>query len=296
MQRIKNNTLKFFLIAVTFFVTVPVFASEFYFKSDKNTILSGEEVRIDLLLDTKGENINAVEGEIILAEPLLKDIKIIDGNSIVNFWIERPRVGEGRIIFSGITPGSYNLPDAFIFSIILKSESEGDYTFNIKNANALLNDGNGTKSKITTKSFILKVLSEESITKDEKIIDKTKPDSFLPEISQDINLFDNKWFIVFASQDKGLGIDKYEIRESKYNIFNFSRWEEAKSPHILNDQELSNYIEVKAIDKAGNYRIVKLNPKNPIPWYANFENWFIIILVILVAAVFYFKKVKNLSK
>jgi len=40
---------------------------------------------------------------------------------------------------------------------------------------------------------------------------------------------------------------------------------------------------VKAIDKAGNERIVKINPQNPLGWYENYENWLIIVLGLIIA-------------
>ena len=296
MQKIKNNTVRLFLVAVTFFVAVPVFASEFYFTTDSTSLAVGQEFKIDLLLDTENESINAVEGEIFISSELFEIVNIVDGNSIVNFWLEKPIYKDGQIVFSGITPGGYNLKDAYLFSFILRTKTEGVSFIKLKNVNALLNDGLGTKSKITLKDLKLNISGTESQEINQKIIDNTKPDTFLPEISQDINLFDNKWFVVFVAQDKGLGIDKYEIRESRYTLFNFSKWLDAESPYVLLDQNLSSYISIKAIDQAGNYRIVKLSPQNPIPWYANFENWFIIILVILVASAFYLKRIKSLSR
>jgi hypothetical protein len=115
----------------------------------------------------------------------------------------------------------------------------------------------------------------------------------MPEITRDSSIFDNKWFLVFATQDKGSGIDHYEILETRSNIkailinkkifLNYfkKQWKIGESPYMLNDQKLQSYIFVKAIDKAGNERIVKLKPQNPLLWYKNLENWSIIIVVLL---------------
>ena len=106
----------------------------------------------------------------------------------------------------------------------------------------------------------------------------------MPEIARDPTIFDGKWFLVFATQDKGLGIDHYEIKETRYRFFgSFSRWISAESPYALRDQELKSYILVKAVDKAGNERIVKINPRNPLRWYENYENWIIIVLGLVIA-------------
>ncbi|MDZ4260605.1 MAG: hypothetical protein U1A25_02970, partial [Candidatus Sungbacteria bacterium] len=97
-------------------------------------------------------------------------------------------------------------------------------------------------------------------------------------------LFEGKRFLVFATQDKISGLDYYTIKESRQNFFTFfSKWSQAKSPYVLQDQELRSSIFVKAVDNAGNKRIVKIMPSNPLMWYENYENWVIIILGLLIA-------------
>ena len=55
-------------------------------------------------------------------------------------------------------------------------------------------------------------------------------------------------------------------------------WKVAKSPYLLEDQGLSSFIFVKAVDKAGNERTEKLEPLHPQgAWYNNGFFWIIII-------------------
>ena len=116
----------------------------------------------------------------------------------------------------------------------------------------------------------------------------------MPEIARDESISDDKWFIVFATQDKASGVDHYEVKESRQKILTFfSRWRAAESPHVLKDQELRSYIFVKAVDKTGNERIVKLSPQNSLRWYENYENW---IILIVIAVVFAFGAKKILWK
>ena len=98
------------------------------------------------------------------------------------------------------------------------------------------------------------------------------------------------------TQDKGSGIEKYQVKETKYRIFTSAKWLDSTSPYILKDQDLRSFVYVKAIDKYGNERIEKILPRNPLSWYENFENWFIIVLVLLVAITY--KKIiwKKLKK
>jgi len=106
----------------------------------------------------------------------------------------------------------------------------------------------------------------------------------VPEIAQNSAITNGKWFLVFATQDKGSGIDHYKVKETRQRFLDiFSKWISGESPHVLQDQELRSYIFVKAVDKAGNTRIEKITPKNPLRWYENYENWIIIKVGILAA-------------
>ena len=37
-----------------------------------------------------------------------------------------------------------------------------------------------------------------------------------------------------------------------------------------------------AVDRAGNEKVVKINPRNPLAWYENYENWVIIIIGLVI--------------
>lgn len=287
--------INFFLAVAVFFTVVPVFASEFSFDSQNKTVSVGEQFKVDLNINTEKENINAVGGEIVFPADYLGLSEIRVGNSIVNFWVDKPVYKDGKIIFSGITPGGYVLDKGLILSMIFTAKKEGNASVGIENVSALKNDGNGTQSKVKILDLQIDISGTNQKQEENlQIVDKTAPEEFAPELAQDPNLFDNKWFIVFATQDKGSGVEKYEVKESRYNIFNFSKWILATSPYVLTDQELKSNIFVKAIDNAGNERIVELSPRNPIVWYANIENWFIIALVIvLVAFTYFFSKKKK---
>lgn len=284
MKNLKLQIIKYVFFTLVFFMAIPVFASEFSFITDSKTVFVGQQFKIDLNLNTKGESINALEGKIFFPPDLIEFSEIRVGNSIVNFWIEKPVYQDGHVIFSGVIPGGYTFDKGLVLSVILKAKQEGNTFIKIEDGNTLLNDGNGTQSALTISNLEMNILSARGVVEEPviKIVDQELPDTFKPEISQDPNLFANQWFVVFVAQDKGSGIKKYEIRESKYRFFNFSRWIEAESPYVLTDQNLTSNIFVKAVDNSGNERIIRLSPANPIIWYTNLENWFIIVIVVIV--------------
>lgn len=271
-----------------------VFGAELFFEQGKGPMLK-DQFKMGLFIEAE-EPLNAIEGKIIFPSDLLELQNADDGNSIINFWLEQPTEGKsGEIIFSGITPGGYIGNKGLIFSMTFFVKQEGVGIFTIHDARVLRNDGNGTEAMleaVDSKFVISKKTTDVQIPVSE-IEDFDSPESFVPEIASDPNVFDGKWFLVFATQDKGSGIDHYKVKESRQRFLGiFSTWNQVESPYILQDQKLMSYIFVKSVDKAGNTRIEKILPQNPIKLYTNYENWFIIILGF--AIVYVFIKIKSL--
>ena len=264
-------------------------AAEVSFDAKTQEIKTGQSFEVGVFLNTESENINAIEGILRFPADILEFKELNDGNSFINFWVERPsRRAENEIIFSGITLGGFNSEKGLILSAIFEARKEGVAKFEIDEARALRNDGTGSTATLTITPFEVVVSKEipAEIPVLPKVRDIEKPESFVPEIAADTSIFEGKWFLVFATQDKGSGINYYEVKETRQRFLDvFSKWSQAKSPYILQDQELRSYVFVKAVDKASNERIVKINPQNPLGWYENYENWIIIILGLFVSAV-----------
>ena len=117
----------------------------------------------------------------------------------------------------------------------------------------------------------------------EPIKDTESPENFIPVISNDPNVFDGKFFLVFATQDKGSGIDRYEVREGESGSF-FS----AQSPYRIKDQSLGVKIFVKAIDKNGNEKIAEVPAQKMALWKQN--SLVFGILLVLALLVFLYRK------
>ena len=87
-----------------------------------------------------------------------------------------------------------------------------------------------------------------------KSTDYDSPENFTPEIGRDSLIFSGKYFLVFATQDKNSGVNYYEVKEGGRT---FRR---AASPYLLENQLLTEWIFVRAVDYAGNTRQVELRP------------------------------------
>jgi len=262
---------------------MPVFATEIYFDSKIKEIAINQQFQVDIFLNTENEAINAIEGKVVFPEKFLELKEIRDGNSIINFWIERPQAVNGEIIFSGIIPGGYLNKEGLIFSLVFQSIQEGRGQIEIRDIKTLINDGQGTETKTTT-SDLQFVISKKAPISPPIVIeieDTDLPETFEPAVASDPTMFEGKYFLVFATQDKGSGIDHYEVQENRKQKIEDGNWEVAQSPYVLKDQELKSFAYVKAVDKKGNERIVSLSPRHPLKWYKVWWIWVIIILAII---------------
>jgi len=284
----KLNLKKFVAISIIFVAISGLFfgglsaeAASLNLISQTNEIGVDSQFQIDLMLDAEGQDINAIEGNITFPKNLLEIKEIYTGNSIINFWIEKPQIN-AEIKFSGVIPGGFSgvlspyykgYKPGKVFSLIFLASKEGAGAIEINGAKVLLNDGKGTAANLQILNFSFQVLSSLPTTHyplPTTISDTNPPELFTPEVSRDPNVFEGKWFLVFAAQDKGSGIDHYAVHESARTKeaarIDAKDWTVAESPYVLKDQKLKSYIYVEAVDKAGNERFAVLPPKFA-PWY-----------------------------
>jgi hypothetical protein len=284
-SKLQLKIQKYLIIVMLVFAAMPVFAVEVSFDKKTQEIKVNQLFDVGVFINTDEESINAIEGKITFPQDLLEVKKVNDGNSIINFWIEKPKsTSDGQIAFSGIIPGGYNDSRGLIFSITFLAKKEGSGLIEIQNAKTLLNDGKGTEAKLKIFNFKFSIFKESPIIQPlvSKIKDLKPPEDFKPEIVSDPTIFNGKWFLVFTTQDKDSGIDHYEVSESRNQKIENRNWRTVESPYLLKDQKLKSFIYVKAIDKAGNERIVTLAPRYPLKWYEKWENWITIIIVTFV--------------
>lgn len=204
----------------------------------------------------------------------------------------------GEIYFAGGIPGGYcgkipgdpgisNIVARVIFKIpsMILSDVKRDkvnITFNSNNTRVLVNDGLGTEDDLELKNASFAVASHsvkpDQFWKYRIEMDKIPPEPFVIELHQNPDVFEGKYYIIFNTTDKQSGLDRYEIKEigsdellgieKKLKFYEKwfkeeapkAGWVTAKMPYQLNDQSLMSVIKVKAIDKAGNERIVEYVP------------------------------------
>ena len=163
IQKIKIVLVFYFL----FFIAFSAEAAKLELVSQSSEIGVGSQFQIDLMLDAEGQDINAIEGNITFPKSLLEIKEIYTGNSIINFWIEKPQIN-AEIKFSGVIPGGFSgvLSPYYkggrpgkVFSLIFAAKKEGADAVEIHGAKVLLNDGQGTQAKLQVSSFSFQVSS-----------------------------------------------------------------------------------------------------------------------------------------
>jgi hypothetical protein len=278
---IKNiDKFIFVLILFCFILPIKLFSADLYFSDDQeNPLQVDKEFVVKVFLDTKNESVNALEGKIKFPNNLLKTEDIMFANSFINFWINKPEVlSDGSIYFQGITPGGLKGEKILVFSILFKPVLKGSGEVDFDQIQVLKNNGQGDSVTTKSKPFIFEITENKDYKPyNFNTIDNDPPDVFKPEISKYPEIFNNKYFITFIAQDKGVGIDRYEIKEGFWGDFI-----KAESPYLLKNQNLDKQIYVKAIDKNENEVIVKYSPQNFKPFYLKPVIICIILLGILV--------------
>lgn len=292
-----NTILKYFKYGLCISLcTVPMLANAAYFFAEggKHTLVKGEEFGIVVSIDTDKERINAVEGQLVYPQDLIELVDVRDGNSVINFWLNRPKkTAPGIVAFSGTTPGGFVDSKAFIFTAIFRAKKDGQNQIQLDSLQVLKNDGEGTAVPVQAQPFVISISDEykssESVVG--ALIDHDSPEDFQPVIIQEPDMFDGQHVLVFSAEDKISGIDRYEIREGKIGLTT-----EATSPYVLKDQSLRSDIFITAIDKSGNKRVVLVQAKNRVEGYENNKLFGILVLVCIALLWFAIKKFKPRSK
>ncbi len=249
--------------------------------SAESSISAGDISIINIYLNTEGQEINSLEGTISLSDNRdsnfeVKDISLV--NSVFSMWPRKPSLTTGHnITFIGGVPGGVKGDRLLIFSAFVKINSPGSFVISPRVITAYKNDGLATAISITKDISTINVSSAGSSQKNalEEVIsnDNIAPDPFNVSLIKDPNLYDNKKFINFETNDGQSGISHYEVREGSYPAVR------SGTSYILVDQNKKANVVVTAYDKAGNFQVVSFKEKQPIRWLTVFTSVIIILVI-----------------
>jgi len=298
IQRIKNKIIFFaiFLGVAGFLGVERAQAGNIYLESGSYLKNGQRYYELKVFSDTQGRKINVLAGEMRYAEKDLNFERTNSGGSIISHWVERPdQVKDGKIKFSGGIPGGLQSEKGYVFSAIFsrpENSTASQTEIILQNLSEYLSDGKGTQNNLADYKFILYFAGTET---ENFSADIEPPEVFAPYVYFDYYIEGGKWVVFFNAQDKGWGIDYYEIYESqiKYDMDELKnldsldwKFSDGLRAYVLGDQNLTSYIYIKAVDKAGNIRLAEVLPARNA--FFSYKIWILFLMLFLLFAIVIF--------
>lgn len=285
-----------FFGAVLFGVITPIGAATYQINGPTDvSATAGAYFDVSIEVNAPEESVNALEGVVSYSAAALEVREIKDNNSAISLWVKRPVVtidktkNLGTIAFSGLIPGGASIEKARLFTVrfvFREGVSQGIVT--LTNGLAYLSDGQGTKINLLSKPLkvalnfkenLVTTAVETSTISQASSTDKLPPEVISVSVARSDLIFEGRWFLAFNAADKDSGIDHYEVQESSDAKPDPTQWTRAVNPYLLQDQNRTSYIFVKAVDRAGNERIKFIEPQvKSLATYQRIIIWCIIVL------------------
>ena len=270
---------------------------EFFFKTSQAQLGVGESLEVEVWAKNL-RRINALGGVVRFPTELAAAQNVRTGDSIVNFWVDGPRLDGDAVIFAGIIPNGFAGEEGKLFSAVFEGASAGEAVLSFENLEAFLNDGQGTAMPVSGAPLTLAVTLQPQGAAVSALADTIPPQSFELSVACAQEVYEGKCFVVFATQDKESGVDHYEIRERRLHglgvlKIGVGKWYRAQSPQLLRDQQLKSRVEVRAIDAAGNKRAVFIEPMRALAWYEDIGAWLLITLGIVLFVVVVVSRIRR---
>lgn len=277
----------FFLVSIN-----TVFGAELYFSAPDSVRLGGT-FEVSVLFNTEGESINAADIEINFDQKLLSFAGYKETEGVLGFWIERPRLENGRIHLAGVIPGgvtgSYNpnkkgQQPVSLAKITFIAKSLGTANLSFFKSQVLKNDGLGTELSHTKMKDFVVVYSKTEEPLEKPTVEPTNLPTDAPKVSKDtenpttltLDYFESNLFlripsiISFYAYDADSGIERYEIKIENKD------WQRAESPYSIGESLFKRQIVLRAYDYAGNYKDASIIVPGSITL------WILIVFVLLV--------------
>lgn len=291
MKNKNSKKIFFFIILLAFFAFAGrVSAANIKLVSGVKTIGLGGQFYIDLLLDPGGVPLNAIEGTVTYPIDQVALLRTEKGGSMISLWIKEPLLESDRISFAGIMPNGFSgVIDPFnpsdklpgqILRLVFQSKFSGPAVFKTDSFLVAQNDGEGTTENIPNSELALTIRAEKS----SEVYQGQKGESPTLEayVIRDVNLFNNKYALIFQAKDNGSGIKDVMIKEGD------RAWKSIRSPYLLLDQTRSRPVSLYAVNYSGESIVLSINP-TPHKFF-NLSNPILYLLAILVF-VFVAKKI-----
>jgi hypothetical protein len=226
------------------------------------TVAQQQQFYVDVIVDTQGKTINAIQGSIVFSNNNLSFVRAETGSSNITFFITPPTVQGDVITYAGIIPGGFNgLINPFdpqhrgpgeIMRLVFVGKAAGEGQIISTATTVADNNGQGTLETVPDQQTFLAIST--AIAQATYTTHDTKPPLITASVIQEPDLNNGKYTLIFNAVDKQSGIDHVEVKEGD------DIWRVADSPYLLRDQSRKSILSVRAIDVVGNATLVTINP------------------------------------
>lgn len=257
----------------------------------ESSVGTGSPFPVEVLL-TAPLPLNAITVSFTLS-PGLEISDFSDGNSLIKMWIERlHKTADNEWTASGIIPGGYSGKEGKVLTLYVTGTTPGRGSITVSSASqAYGNGGQAVPEKIDSIPASFTLVSGKVNPAPDYSSDTESPESFLPVIGKIPAEQGEVWAVTFGTQDKGSGVDYFEVVESSSKVDDAAYtnlvWQRAESPYILRDQKLGSWVYVRAVDKKGLSTIQSLAPSYT--WLKGSSQYIIIGLALVACLYVLFK-------
>ncbi len=145
MFKIKTTVLCFVFIIFLFPLTSK--AATLSAESTITSVNVGENVTVNIFVESSDQAINAASGVLVFPKDLLQVVSVSKTGSVFGMWVSEPSYSNeaGSVNFEGIilNPG-FKGSSGKIMSVIFQAKKAGNITFNLTSGQVLANNGQGT--------------------------------------------------------------------------------------------------------------------------------------------------------
>jgi hypothetical protein len=135
------------LLLLSFLLWVPsAHAASLFLNPSNGTYAVGSVISVDILVNTEGETVNAISGDIAYPPSILSPVSVDTNNSIVTLWVARPTaVPKGGLVsFEGLILNPGFLGEGRVATVRFEVLDSGVANMVFDSGSVLANNGYGT--------------------------------------------------------------------------------------------------------------------------------------------------------
>jgi len=155
----KKNQIKYIILLMLFFVSLPVKAATLEMALEKNITSVKDDVVVLVTINSEGQDVNTAQATISFPANLLEVTKIDQTSSVFSFWLEQPTFDNraGTISFVGGSTSGLKGSGLKIMHIAFRVKGSGSGRLGVTNGAITASDGTGSNVYNTSKGLDINI-------------------------------------------------------------------------------------------------------------------------------------------